>query len=79
MAFVKVVGGTEIYNFCIQSFVHFSKKFWSKSISNRRSTNYKWAGRALRYDVARTARRARAPVASASAPAHRPRPVPSLG
>jgi hypothetical protein len=35
MAFVKVVGGTEIYYFGIQSSVHFSTKFWSKSISNR--------------------------------------------
>jgi hypothetical protein len=29
MAFVKVVGGTEIYNFRIQGFVHFSTNFWS--------------------------------------------------
>jgi hypothetical protein len=27
MAFVKVVGGTEIYNFGIQSLVHFSTNF----------------------------------------------------
>jgi hypothetical protein len=33
MAFVKVVGGIEIYNFCIQSFVHFYTNFWSFSIS----------------------------------------------
>jgi hypothetical protein len=63
MAFVKVVGGTEIYNFCIQSFVHFSTKFWSKSISNRRSTNYKWVGHTLRRDVARATRRASRPCA----------------
>jgi hypothetical protein len=44
MDFVKVVGGTEIYNFGIQSFVHFSTKFWSKSISNKRSANYRWVG-----------------------------------
>jgi hypothetical protein len=34
MAFVKVVGGNEIYNFRIQSFVHFSTNFWSYSIPN---------------------------------------------
>jgi hypothetical protein len=34
MAFVKVVGGIEIYNFCIQSFVHFYTNFWSYLISN---------------------------------------------
>jgi hypothetical protein len=52
MAFVKVVGGTEIYNFCIQSFEHFSTQFWSKSISSRRSKNYRGAGGSLRRDVA---------------------------
>jgi hypothetical protein len=61
MAFVKVVGGTEIYNFCIQSFVHFSTKFWSKSISNRRSTNYRGVGGAMRRDVAQAVRRAPRP------------------
>jgi hypothetical protein len=34
MAFVKVVGGSEIYNFRIQSFVHFYSNFWSYSCSN---------------------------------------------
>jgi hypothetical protein len=34
MAFVKVVGGIEIYNFRIQSFVHFYTYFWSYLISN---------------------------------------------
>jgi hypothetical protein len=79
MAFVKVVGGTEIYNFSIQSFVHFSTKFWSKSISNRSSTNYTGARGALRRDVAQAARRAHAPVASVSAPARLPSYAPSLG
>jgi hypothetical protein len=37
MAFVKVVGGSEIYNFRIQSLVHFYSKFWSYSCSNRDS------------------------------------------
>jgi hypothetical protein len=37
MAFVKVVGGTEIYNFCVQSLMHFYTKFWSFSILNHRS------------------------------------------
>jgi hypothetical protein len=32
MTFVKVVGGIEIYNFRIQSFMHFYTKFWSFSI-----------------------------------------------
>jgi hypothetical protein len=31
MAFVKVVGGSEIYNFRIQRFVYFYSKFWSFS------------------------------------------------
>jgi hypothetical protein len=56
MAFVKVVGGTEIYNFGIQSFVYFSTKLWSKSISKKHSANYKWARGALRRDVAHAAR-----------------------
>jgi hypothetical protein len=34
MVFVKVVGGSEIYNFRIQSFVHLYSKNWSFSISN---------------------------------------------
>jgi hypothetical protein len=34
MAFVKVVGGSEIYNFRIQNFVHFYSKIWSFSSSN---------------------------------------------
>jgi hypothetical protein len=29
MAFVKVVEGSEIYNFPIRHFVHFYSKFWS--------------------------------------------------
>jgi hypothetical protein len=35
MAFVKVVGGFEIYNFRIQHLVHFYTRFWSFSIFNR--------------------------------------------
>jgi hypothetical protein len=34
MTFVKVVGGIEVYNFRIQSLVHFYTNFWSYSISN---------------------------------------------
>jgi hypothetical protein len=34
MTFVKVVGGIEIYNFRIQSFVHYYTNFWSYLISN---------------------------------------------
>jgi hypothetical protein len=35
MAFVKIVDGSEIYNFRIQSFVHLYSKKWSYSLSNR--------------------------------------------
>jgi hypothetical protein len=56
MAFGKIVGGTKIYNFGIQRFEHFSTKFWSKSISNRCSANYRGAGDALHRDVAHAAR-----------------------
>jgi hypothetical protein len=42
MTFVKVVGGTEIYNFRIQSFMHFYTKFWSFSILNKGSAT-RWA------------------------------------
>jgi hypothetical protein len=49
MAFVKVVGGSEIYNFCIQSFVHFYSNFWSYSCSNGGSENKTgWPHSALR-------------------------------
>jgi hypothetical protein len=34
MAFVKVVGGSEVYNFRVQSSVHLYSKNWSFSISN---------------------------------------------
>jgi hypothetical protein len=34
MAFVKVVEGSEIYNFPIHHFVHFYSKFWSFACSN---------------------------------------------
>jgi hypothetical protein len=34
MVFVKVVGGIEIYNFCIQRLVHFYTRFWSFTIFN---------------------------------------------
>jgi hypothetical protein len=36
MAFVKVVEGSEIYNFPIHHSVHFSSNFWRKTQSNRR-------------------------------------------
>jgi hypothetical protein len=38
-AFVKVVEGSEIYNFPIHHFVHFYSKFWSILLSNRASWN----------------------------------------
>jgi hypothetical protein len=34
MAFVKIVEGSEIYNFPIHYFVHFYSKFWSFACSN---------------------------------------------
>jgi hypothetical protein len=34
-AFVKVVEGSEIYNFPIDHIVHFSSKFWSYARPNR--------------------------------------------
>jgi hypothetical protein len=71
---VKVVGGSEICNFRIQSFVHFYTKFWSYSISNRCSAKSKLVGRALRRDVApRRCARDHAPRPSTSAPVLRPR------
>jgi hypothetical protein len=39
MAFVKVVEGSEIYNFPIHHFVHFYSKFWIISCSNRGTAN----------------------------------------
>jgi hypothetical protein len=44
-AFVKVVGGNEIYNFCIHCSVHFSSNFWRKTRSNRRWLANWWSGR----------------------------------
>jgi hypothetical protein len=40
MTFVKVVGGSEIYNYRIQSLVHFYSKFWSYSCSNSGSAKH---------------------------------------
>jgi hypothetical protein len=59
-AFVKVVGGSEIYNFPIHHFVHFYSNFWSFSISN---SELIWA-----------LRRGIAPARAPSAPARAPRP-----
>jgi hypothetical protein len=47
-SFVKVVEGSEIYNFSIHHFVHFYSNFWRNSPSNRASQN----GLASRRDVA---------------------------
>jgi hypothetical protein len=52
MAFVKIVGGSEIYNFRIKNLVHFYSNFWRKSRSNLGSANFKTAGRTVRRDVA---------------------------
>jgi hypothetical protein len=38
-AFVKLIEGSEIYNFPIQHLVHFSCKFWSILLSNRAGWN----------------------------------------
>jgi hypothetical protein len=73
-AFVKVVGGSEIYNFPIHHFVHFYSSFWRFLRSNRSTVERFWADRTLRHDVVR-------PATSASGP--RPRlpeaPAPSPG
>jgi hypothetical protein len=68
MAFVKVVEGSEIYNFPIHHFVHFYSTFWSYACSNRvsgkrfqRPTSY-----CARRDVARAPRRSASPEAAPS-------------
>jgi hypothetical protein len=45
-AFVWVVEGKLLSNFCIQMFVHFCCKVWTKIESNRATLNCFWAGRA---------------------------------
>jgi hypothetical protein len=45
MAFVKVVGGSEIYNFRIQCFVHFSTKVWRNFRSKSPSLKHSRPGR----------------------------------
>jgi hypothetical protein len=76
MAFVKVVGGIEIYNFRIQSFVHFYTIFWSFSNSNsgpaaRSGPN---AAAPRRHACSRAAHRARAPAGLGIRATRRPRP-----
>jgi hypothetical protein len=68
MAFVKVVGGSEIYNFPIHHLLHFSTNFWRKSYSNR--------GSATRFQASwRSAPRRRATPARRSSPRSFPRPT----
>jgi hypothetical protein len=76
MAFVKVVGGTEIYNFRIQSFMHFYTKFWSLSISNQGSAKRLGPNAAALQRRARTRRASRRPLRPRLTPpkaARRPR------
>jgi hypothetical protein len=76
MAFVKVVGGTEIYNFRIQSFMHFYTKFWSLSISNQGSAKHLGPNATALQRRARTRRASRRPLRPRLTPpkaARRPR------
>jgi hypothetical protein len=54
-AFVKVVGGSEIYNCPIHHFVHLYSSFWRFLRSNRSTVKRFWADCTLRRDVARRA------------------------
>jgi hypothetical protein len=45
MVFVKVVEGSEIYDFPVHHFVHFYSNFWSFRRSNRGAVTQGWAGR----------------------------------
>jgi hypothetical protein len=56
-AFVKVVEGSEIYNFPIHHFVHFYSNFWSFKCSNRGAVTQGRAGR--RHATPRLPRRPR--------------------
>jgi hypothetical protein len=67
MAFVKVVGGSEIYNFRIQCFVHFSTKVWRNFRSKSSSLKHSRPGR-------RRAATSRSPCA---VPARRTKPPPT--
>jgi hypothetical protein len=73
MAFVKVVEGSEIYNFPIHHFVHFCSKFWRYSCSNRGTVKQ---NQVCRCHTAMSHARARRS-ASASAPAPPPEAAPS--
>jgi hypothetical protein len=74
-AFVKVVDGSEIYNFPSHHLVHFYSNFWRFSHSNQGTVKQFRVSRAPRRDVAC---RRRPPSASAPSclprPAHPPRP-----
>jgi hypothetical protein len=78
MAFVKVVAGNEIYNFRIQSFVHFYSKFWSYLCSNKDSAKQTSVGRALRHDAPAPPRHLRLRPPPTEAARH-PRPAPFPG
>jgi hypothetical protein len=63
MAFLKVVDGSEIYNFPIHYFVHFYSTFWIFTCSNRGTVTEFSVGRcraAPRCDVARASPRTQA-------------------
>jgi hypothetical protein len=67
-AFVKVVEGSEIYNFPIHHLVLFYSNFWRFSHSNQGTVKQFWVSHALRHDIARPRRSL-----SASAPPCLPR------
>jgi hypothetical protein len=76
IAFVKVVEGSEIYNFPIHHFVHFYSTFWRNSRSNGAS----WDSSTRRRDVAPAPRLPRRPSPAArlpKAPCAFPRPLKS--
>jgi hypothetical protein len=66
MAFVKVVGGIEIYNFRIQSFLHFYTNFWS--------IQFQHCGPAACSGPDAARRRVRVPVGLSVRATRRPRP-----
>jgi hypothetical protein len=72
---VKVVGGSEIYNFLIHTFVHFYFKIGRKTRSNRGTVKQIAAGTRRRASRCAGNARARSTAASASGPARAfPRP-----
>jgi hypothetical protein len=78
MAFVKDVGGVEIYNICIQSFVHFYTNFWSYSNSKQCSAK-RIVPERCRAAMSRTPRRTVPARRATRWPARRPHPLRAQG